>query len=65
MVRLLLRAPSGPVDLDRYPFRVARDSTRSSAMSGPVSGNSRLADDQGIGERGDDPGGPVTSSEPR
>src|SRR5215204_1281736 len=39
--RFVLQVPGGPVDLDRYPFGVDRESTRSSAVSGPVSGNSR------------------------
>src|SRR5436309_7438874 len=38
----ILRAPGGPVDLNRSPLRVTRESTRSSAMSGPVSGKSRV-----------------------
>jgi hypothetical protein len=35
--RCVLRAPGGPVDLDRCPLGVARESTRSRAVSGPRS----------------------------
>src|SRR5436309_7507992 len=38
----ILRAPGGPVDLDCYPLAGNSEATRSSAMSGPVSGKSRV-----------------------
>ena len=41
-VGCVLRPAGGPVDLDRDALGKARESTRSSAMSGPVSGNSRV-----------------------
>ena len=39
----ILRAPGRLVDLERYAFGKARDSTRSSAMSGPAAGNAPRA----------------------
>ena len=48
--RSVLRAAGGPVDLDRHPLGVARDSTSSSAVSGPVSGNSGVPWPTTIGE---------------
>jgi hypothetical protein len=49
--RSILRAPGRPVDLDRPPLGVARDSTSSNALSGPVTGNSRVPRSTTTGEQ--------------